>query len=56
MSRLFGPIRQNGSMVRDIEAALTQRTTVLGVGPFFSVDRARSADFQYQGQPSAAAS
>jgi hypothetical protein len=56
MSRLFGPIRQNGYVVRDIEGALKHWTTVLGVGPFFSVERARIAGFQYQGQPSAAAS
>ena len=55
MSRIFGPIRQNGYVVRDIEAALKHGTTVLGVGPFFSVERARIADLQYKGQPSAAA-
>jgi hypothetical protein len=56
MSRLFGPIRQNGYVVRDIEAALKHWTTVLGVGPFFYMERARIADFQYTGQPSAATS
>ena len=54
MSRIFGPIRQNGYVVRDIEAALKHWTTVLGVGPFFSVERARIADLQYKGKPSAA--
>ena len=54
MSRIFGPIRQNGYVVRDIEAALKHWTTVLGVGPFFYVERARIADLQYKGKPSAA--
>jgi hypothetical protein len=54
MSRIFGPIRQNGYVVRDIEAALNHWTTVLGVGPFFSVERARIADLHYKGKPSAA--
>ena len=54
MSRIFGPIRQNGYVVRDIAAALKHWTTVLGVGPFFYVERARIADLQYQGKPSAA--
>lgn len=54
MSRIFGPIRQNGYVVRDINAALKHWTTVLGVGPFFYVERARIADLHYKGQPSAA--
>jgi hypothetical protein len=54
MSRIFGPIRQNGYVVRDIEAALKHWTTVLGIGPFFYVERARITDLQYKGQPSAA--
>ncbi len=52
MSRLFGPIRQNGYVVRDIEVALKHWTTVLGVGPFFYVERAKIADFRYKGKPS----
>jgi hypothetical protein len=47
---------KNLFQIKSIEAALTQWTTVLGVGPVFSVERARIADFQYHGQPSAAAS
>ena len=54
MSRIFGSLRQNGYVVRDIEAALKHWTTVLGVGPFFYVERARIADLQYKGHPSAA--
>ena len=52
MSRIFGPIRQNGYIVRDIEAALKHWTLVLGVGPFFYVERAKIADFRYKGKPS----
>ncbi len=33
MSRLFGPIRQNGYVVRDIEAAMAHWIDVLQVGP-----------------------
>lgn len=54
MSRIFGPIRQNGYVVRDIETAMKHWTTVLGVGPFFYVERAKIADFCYKGKPSAA--
>ncbi len=35
MSRIFGAIRQNGYVVRDIEAALDHWIKVIGVGPFF---------------------
>jgi len=54
MSRIFGPIRQNGYVVRDIETAMKHWTTVLGVGPFFYVERAKIADFRYKGKPSEA--
>ncbi len=52
MSRIFGPIRQNGYVVHDIEAAMIHWTSVLGVGPFFYVDRAPIEDFHYMGEPS----
>jgi hypothetical protein len=51
MSRIFGSLRQNSYVVRDIEAALKHWTTVLGVGPFFYVERARIADLRYKGHP-----
>ena len=35
MSRIFGPIYQNGYVVHDLEAAVSHWTKVLGVGPFF---------------------
>jgi hypothetical protein len=52
MSRIFGPIRQNGYVVRDIERALHHWTTVLGVGPFFYFERAPITEFSYRGASS----
>ena len=52
MSRIFGEVRQNGYVVRDIEAALKHWTEVLGVGPFFYFERAPLTDFRYRGEPS----
>jgi hypothetical protein len=52
MSRRFGHIRQNGFVVRDIEAALRHWTEVLGVGPFFLFERVPISDFRYRGEPS----
>jgi len=52
MSRIFGPVRQNGYVVRDIEKALRHWTTVLGVGPFFYFERAPITEFTYRGQSS----
>jgi catechol 2,3-dioxygenase-like lactoylglutathione lyase family enzyme len=52
MSRLFGEIRQNGYVVRDIEAALRHWTERLGVGPFFYFERVGIEDFRYRGEPS----
>jgi catechol 2,3-dioxygenase-like lactoylglutathione lyase family enzyme len=52
MSRLFSQVRQNGYVVRDIEAAMQHWTTILGVGPFFYLDQAPIADFHYRGEVS----
>jgi hypothetical protein len=52
MSRIFGPIRQNGYVVHDIEAAMEHWTAKLGIGPFFYVERAPIEDFRYMGKPS----
>lgn len=52
MSRLFGEIRQNGYVVRDINAALRHWTEILGVGPFFYFERVPIEDFRYRGEPS----
>lgn len=52
MSRHFGQIRQNGYVVHDIEAAMQHWTEVLGVGPFFYIERVPVEDFRYHGKPS----
>ncbi len=52
MSRHFGEIRQNGYVVRDIEAAMRHWTDVLGVGPFFYIERVPVEDFRYREEPS----
>jgi len=52
MSRVFGEIRQNGYVVRDIEAAMKHWTEVLGVGPFFYLETVPMQDFRYFGEPS----
>lgn len=52
MSRLFGAIRQNGYVVRDIEAAMHHWSTVLGVGPWFYTPHAPIENFTYRGSPS----
>ena len=51
MSRIFGAIRQNGYVVRDIESALEHWTNVLGVGPFFYMEQVKVDDLRYRGQP-----
>lgn len=51
MQRLFGPVRQAGYVVWDIERAMRYWTERLGVGPFFYFDRAPIRDFAYRGQP-----
>lgn len=52
MSRFFGEIRQNGYVVRDIEAAMKHWIEVLGVGPFFYLEQAPVENFRYYGEPS----
>lgn len=52
MSQRFGEIRQMGYVVRDIEAALRHWVEVLGVGPWFYVERLPVEDFTYRGRPS----
>jgi hypothetical protein len=53
MSRIFGDVRQNGYVVKDIESALKHWTEVLGVGPFFYFETVPVENFQYWGRPSA---
>lgn len=52
MSRFFGKVCQNGYVVRDIDAALKHWTQVLGIGPFFYIDRVKCDWFTYRGEPS----
>lgn len=52
MSRIFGAIRQNGYVVRDIDAALHHWVNVLGVGPWFHFERVRVDFFRHRGTPS----
>ena len=52
MSRFFGRINQNGYVVRDIEAAMHHWAKVLGVGPWFYIERHKPHSFSYRGHPS----
>lgn len=52
MSRFFGKVCRNGYVVRDIEAALKHWTEVMGVGPFYYIDRVKCDWFTYRGEPS----
>ena len=52
MSRIFGSVRQNGYVVRDIRAAMRHWTEKLGVGPFFYVKFAPIENFHYMGKAS----
>ena len=54
MTRLSGPIMQNGYVVRDLDAAMAHWTGVLGVGPFFVTPRVPFAELTYRGAPSGA--
>lgn len=53
MSRLFGPVRQNGYVVRDIHAAMDHWINVMGVGPWFYIDRVKTDYFRHRGQDAA---
>ena len=52
VSRIFGSIRQNGYVVSDIEAAMRHWTEVMGIGPWFYVERAPIREFRYHGRAS----
>ncbi len=51
MSRIFGAVRQNGYVVRDIEAAMDHWVRVMGVGPWFYLERVQIDWFRYRGSP-----
>jgi hypothetical protein len=52
MSRLFGAIRQNGYVVRDIRAAMDHWVNLMGVGPWFYFERVKVDYFRHRGKPS----
>lgn len=51
MQDILGPIRQNGHVVKDLRAAVKFWTEVMGVGPFFLLDRITMPGFTYRGKP-----
>jgi 4-hydroxyphenylpyruvate dioxygenase-like putative hemolysin len=53
MSRLFGPIAQNGYIVDDVEKAMDHWATKLGVGPFFYMRGMTFQSYAYKGRKSA---
>jgi hypothetical protein len=50
MSRLFGPLRQMGYVVRDIEGAMAHWANVCGIGPWFYAEKLPLTAFSYRGQ------
>ena len=50
MSRLFGPMRQVGIVVRDIEKAMRHWVEVCGVGPWFYAEQLPLDEFRYKGR------
>lgn len=53
MSTHFGPIRQVGHVVRDVDAAMRYWTEVMGIGPFYVLREYEFVDFHYRAQRSA---
>ena len=52
MSRIFGSVCQNGYIVRDIRAAMDHWVNVMGVGPWYYIDRVQTDWFRHRGQDS----
>jgi len=48
MSRLFGPMRQVGIVVRDIEKVMRHWVEVCGVGPWFYTEQLPMDEFHYK--------
>ncbi len=46
----LGPIRQNGYVVRDMEAALDHWSGIVGVGPWFLIERVELDWFRHRGE------
>ena len=53
MSRVFGSVRQNGYVVRNITAAMAHWVEVMGVGPWYYIDRVETDWFRHRGADSA---
>jgi catechol 2,3-dioxygenase-like lactoylglutathione lyase family enzyme len=51
MSRFLGEIKQLGYVVEDIEAAMKYWTEVLGVGPFYYMEKVPLQNYRYKGAP-----
>ena len=49
MSQLFGPVRQMGYIVRDIESAMRHWTVAMHIGPFYYCERMPMLDLCFQG-------
>src|SRR5438477_13192881 len=50
MSRLFGPMRQVGIVVRDIDKAMRHWVEVCGIGPWFYAAQLPLTEFRYKGR------
>ena len=51
MSRIFGPIRQSGYVVRDIDSRMRFMAEVVGIGPWFVAREIRIPVCVYRGRP-----
>lgn len=51
MSRFLGEIKQLGYVVEDIQAAMKYWSEVLGVGPWYYMERVPLKNYHYKGQP-----
>ncbi len=51
MAPRFGPIMQNGYVVRDLDRAMQHWTQVAGIGPFFVLEHIEFAEVLLHGKP-----
>jgi len=54
VSRIFGPVRQLGIVVNDLQATMKFYAEELGIGPFFYWQQIPLMEFVYNGEPSGA--
>lgn len=52
MSRIVGPIRQVGHVVRNVDTAMAYWTETLGIGPFYVLRETRMTNFHHRGRSS----